>query len=726
MTKMRISKRIISLLLVLTLTLPFSSCFHDNWDIPEREDPDFDLGALLGITDIPIDGEETMPNGIVLTLSDDGSFYIVSDASKCEAEKVTIPKSYQGIPIKEIARGAFSKNVNIQKISIPSSVINIGKDAFTGCTNLEYNLYEGAKYIGNDANPYHALIEFTDTAISSPAIHEETRVISSGACKNINAQNFKKIVIPDSVVSVCDAAFEMCSNVHTLVIGNGVETIGNSAFSKMIRLTDLTVGNSVKTIGEMAFYSEASLETLALPDSVTEIGNSAFSSCDKLRKADLGEGVKTIGADAFLGCESLESVGLGESLESIGNKAFSGTALASVSLPHTLEYIGLDAFANCPDSLFNFWDFGWYLGNSENPYEYLIKIDNGFFNIEQDPLTSSSLYPEAFRLHPDTRRLAFFIFGMKNVYGLYIPTNSKYLTVKNNCIIDKTEGKLIAGIWGATIPDDGSVTSIGDYAFYGIEGLALTSIPKSVTHIGDYAFAGSSIHSSIRIEGPASIGNYAFYDCTTMTAVYFEEQTPSIGDSAFAQCISITEIGIPDSVTYLGESAFEGCSNLSQVYIGSQVDVIRENAFSKCSALKTVTLGGEPKVIEERAFYNCSRLKKFEFKEGLEYIGPKAFVLCSSLVSIDLPDSLIEIGNGAFDRCSNIDTVYLGIGLKKIGDDAFASILANDEIEYRGTLSMWAQIENAHNLCRIVSDIVVKCTDGEIVLEPDPISVELD
>ena len=228
--KMRIFKRIISLLLALTLILPFSSCFHDNWNIPEREELDFDLGALLGITDIPIDGEETMPNGIVLTLSDDGSFYIVSDASKCEAEKVTIPKSYKGIPIKEIARGAFAELETLVKINIPSSVVNIGKDAFTGCDNLKYSLYEGAKYLGNDENPHHALIEFTDTAISSPAIHEETRMISAGACKNINAQNFKKIVIPDSVVSVCDAAFEMCSNVHTLVIGNGVETIGDSAF----------------------------------------------------------------------------------------------------------------------------------------------------------------------------------------------------------------------------------------------------------------------------------------------------------------------------------------------------------------------------------------------------------------------------------------------------------------------------------------------------------------
>ena len=715
-------KRIVSLILVLLLTLPHSSCFHDDWDLPVREDPDFDLGALLGVIAPPLGGVETMPNGIVLTLSDDGSFYIVSDASKCEAEKVTIPKSYQGIPIKEIARGAFSKNDSIVKISIPSSVINIGYNAFPESSKLEFNVYEGAKYLGNEENPYHALIEFTDTAISSPVIHEETRVISAGACMKINAQNFKKIVIPDSVVSVCDAAFEMCSNVHTLVIGNGVETIGNSAFSKMIRLTDLIVGNSVKTIGEMAFYSEASLETLALPDSVTEIGSSAFSSCNSLRKADLGDGVKIISSGAFGACTSLEWVDLGKSLESLGEKAFAGTALTSVSLPHTLEYIGTGTFEDCPDSLFQSFGRGLYLGNSENQYEYLVGIDDG---ITYDPI-SSGLLSITLTLHPDTRRIASAMLRSYSIYSLQISAVGKHLTVKNNCIIDKNEKKLIAGISGATIPDDGSVTSIGDYAFYGIEGLALTSIPKSVTHIGDYAFAHSLGFSSIRIESAASIGNYAFYDCTSMTAVYFEEQTPSIGDSAFAQCISITKIDIPDSVTYLGESAFEGCSNLSQVYIGSQVDVIRENAFSKCSALKTVTLGGEPKVIEERAFYNCSRLKTFEFKEGLEYIGPKAFDLCSRLVSIDLPDSLIEIGNGAFERCSNIDTVYLGIGLKKIGDDAFASISANDEIEYRGTLKMWGKIENARNLCRGVSNIAVKCTDGEIVLEPDPISVELD
>ena len=720
--KMRIFKRIISLLLALTLILPFSSCFHDNWNIPEREELDFDLGALLGITDIPIDGEETMPNGIVLTLSDDGSFYIVSDASKCEAEKVTIPKSYKGIPIKEIARGAFAELETLVKINIPSSVVNIGKDAFTGCDNLKYSLYEGAKYLGNDENPHHALIEFTDTAISSPAIHEETRMISAGACKNINAQNFKKIVIPDSVVSVCDAAFEMCSNVHTLVIGNGVETIGDSAFLQLVNLTDLTVGESVKSIGRMAFYNASSLETLVLPDSVTEIGDSAFYSCDSLRKADLGDGVKIISEGAFEKCTSLEWVDLGKSLESLGEQAFAGTALTSVSLPHTLEYIGKGAFEDCPDSLFQSFGRGLYLGNSENQYEYLVGIDDGN---AYDPI-SSGLLSITLTLHPDTRRIASAMLRSYSIYSLQISGVGKHLTVKNNCIIDKNEKKLIAGISGATIPDDGSVTSIGDDAFYGIEGLALTSIPKSVTHIGDYAFAYSTGISKLTVEGPASIGNYAFFNCSDITEVFFEEQISSIGDSAFDSCGSLLTVDVPDSVTYLGKRAFAGCLNLSQVYIGSRVEVIRENTFSTCISLKSVRIGGDIKAIKSAAFSGCKSLQSFDFKEGLEYIGDYAFEACKSLKKVYLPESLEEIGDLAFNMCTGLKNVSLGTGLKKVGNYVFEAIPSYAEIVYGGTVSMWSLIENANNLCGYSGEFTVICTDGEIVLEPDPISVELD
>ena len=56
-----------------------------------------------------------------------------------------------------------------------------------------------------------------------------------------------------------------------------------------------------------------------------------------------------------------------------------------------------------------------------------------------------------------------------------------------------------------------SVTSIGDYAFYGCSGLTSVTIPESVTSIGDYAFRGCSGLTSIEIPNSVTkIGDYTF------------------------------------------------------------------------------------------------------------------------------------------------------------------------------------------------------------------------
>ena len=65
--------------------------------------------------------------------------------------------------------------------------------------------------------------------------------------------------------------------------------------------------------------------------------------------------------------------------------------------------------------------------------------------------------------------------------------NTKYHSA-GNCLIETESKTLIAGCKNSIIPTDGSVTSIGDGAFYGCTGLTSVTIPDSVTSIGDDAF----------------------------------------------------------------------------------------------------------------------------------------------------------------------------------------------------------------------------------------------
>ena len=65
--------------------------------------------------------------------------------------------------------------------------------------------------------------------------------------------------------------------------------------------------------------------------------------------------------------------------------------------------------------------------------------------------------------------------------------NAKF-HVNGNCLIETQSKNLVLGCKNSVIPKDGSVTSIGDFAFNS-SGITAIIIPKSVTSIGECAFA---------------------------------------------------------------------------------------------------------------------------------------------------------------------------------------------------------------------------------------------
>jgi len=133
-----------------------------------------------------------------------------------------------------------------------------------------------------------------------------------------------------------------------------------------------------------------------------------------------------------------------------------------------------------------------------------------------------------------------------------------------------------------------------------------------------------------------SIGNYAFYGCSGFTSVTIPNSITSIGSSAFEDCSGLTSVTIPNSVTSIGESAFENCSGMASVTIGNGVTSIGESAFKNCSGMASVTIGNGVTSIGNNIFVNCGSLRSVTIGSGIQRINPYAFNDCNNLNRITL------------------------------------------------------------------------------------------
>ena len=66
-------------------------------------------------------------------------------------------------------------------------------------------------------------------------------------------------------------------------------------------------------------------------------------------------------------------------------------------------------------------------------------------------------------------------------------------------------------------------------------------------------------------QGIQIIGDFAFYNCTSLISVTIPDSVVSIGKDAFGYCSFLEKITIPDSVESIEESAFWSCSSVTAI-----------------------------------------------------------------------------------------------------------------------------------------------------------------
>ena len=150
-----------------------------------------------------------------------------------------------------------------------------------------------------------------------------------------------------------------------------------------------------------------------------------------------------------------------------------------------------------------------------------------------------------------------------------------------------------------------SVTEIGQSAFGDCSSLTAVIIGNSVTEIGAYAFSGTAWLKN-QPNGVVYAGKVAYIYKGTMPEN--TEGTLGISNNAFSECSGLTAVTIPNSVTSIGSSAFSHCSGLTEVTIPNSVTKIGYGAFSSCTSLTSVTIPNSVTEIGDFTFGYCSAL----------------------------------------------------------------------------------------------------------------------
>lgn len=566
--------------------------------------------------------------------------------------------------VTAIAANAFKGMSDITQVDFPSSLKNIGANAFEGTGLTKVIVPASVEMLAGCA--------FKDTNVASAEIYAG-RVgaeIFSGCGEEVPMSSLK---VGDSSQTYLDDYAFRGLNVINVEIGAGVVG-GKGAFTNCKSLVSV-LNNSSCVAAEM-FKDCSALQKNSIGDQTGDY-----------YEFNPGDGVTIIGESAFEGCASIKRIAFSPKTTTIGSNAFANSGLSRLAITEGITQIGSKAFSGCTELTY-------------------VTIDSNC-NISTDAFSNSNVIKMGFNRESIPANI------MKDSTSLkYLGLSDSVINIgasafSNSGLIKVVSVDELENVGDITSTEQGDIdtvstfpnnVSIGRFAFSGSK---LISLNISSGAVATNAFEGCTALTSISLVPDTnedgtftklSVAGSAFKDCTALSDIVmgmesvptgifegmtsvknvsFMESVQNIEASAFRNT-GIGSIGIPATVKNVESYAFAECAELSDVQING--GTIFENAFNNCKALTNITVtpgdNGETPELSSTAFSDCENVENVEI--GITNVPRELFKGCSKLTNIILNDGVKTIGSLAFNG-TGIGSVAFPPSIVNVGEDAFSA-----------------------------------------------------
>lgn len=368
---------------------------------------------------------------------------------------------------------AFGNNINLlESISLPAGILGIRDRAFTGCNGLKrMHLPSSVKEIG-----FEAFFE----------------------CNSL-----QKINLPEGLTKVDDFAFLECRKLDSLVIPSTLDQWGWCVFGACTSLKSLTFAPSLKRTGDSSFRFCTSLDSIVLPTSLKVLEGGTFMGCSQLKSVVLNVGLDSLNMGAFAMCPCLEELLIPTSVQFFGGMAVDLTCqLSLVPGNNFLTFEDSVLFDKGKTKLINFRNME--VQSYIVPETVTSIEDLGFANAQnlaelQLPVGLHSIHQYAFAgcLGLTTLQLPISLQVIEpnafneTVFSLSVEPSNPYLDIDQDVLFNKDRSVLI---WYPVFKEGSyevpeTVDSIAPNAFQSCDGLTCVILPEKLRAIGKEAFS---------------------------------------------------------------------------------------------------------------------------------------------------------------------------------------------------------------------------------------------